>query len=539
VSEDSKSSWDWISRRQFLGRGVQGAAAVAAADLLASCGGSTSASSSSTSTTAGTPKRGGTLTVGQITGGPVETLYPPLSITAVDGTRAFQLYESLWSVGRNLAPVPALAESAEPNKTATLWTIHVRPGVHFHSGKPLTADDVLYSIQTWTNPKFNSNAAITTQIIDLTKTRTVGPLTVEIATKIPLADFPGVFASYYYSVFPAGSTVAELKQKPDGTGPFKYVSFTPGRQSVMSANREYWMEGLPYLDTLIINSSFTDETARYNAFLSGDLNINLAMPYTLAKQGGPFKLLNSRGAAFDAFPMRIDVAPFSDVRVRQAMRLIASRPEFISNVFDGFGTVGNDMPCAGTPYYASSLPQRVADIEQAKSLLKSAGHPNLAVTLNVGAVQDGFTQAAALFKEQATAAGVTVNVNTLSPSVYYNTSGGGQWLSYPFSVTGWIEYTSSLASFYLATLSKGAPFNETHWGDAQTDALLFDAMGTVDQAAAADKWLAVQKLQYDQGGYLVWGTTNYVDALKPNVMGLQPSEASWCDNAGFLYAWLA
>ena len=539
VTEPTEAASSSINRRQLLTRGAKGVAALAAADLLATFGGST-ASAAISSTASAAVKRGGTLTVGQITGGSIETLVPGMSLTTVDGTRAFQLYEALWSVGRNLKPVPALAESAEPNATATRWTIRLRPGVHFHDGKPLTADDLMWSIRTWLDPKQNIQSSITDLVVDLPNTRKIDPLTVEIATKRPIADFAGVFASYYYSVLPNGGTVAKLKKKPNGTGPFKYVSFTPGSRSVMAANPHYWVPGRPYIDTLIIDSSFTDENARLNALLSGALDIDLALPYALASQAGSeFKLLNSRGPGFDAFPMRVDVAPYNDVRVRQALRLLMNRPQFITDVFDGKGTVGNDMPCTGAPYFDTKLPQRTADIEQAKSLLKSAGRSDLTVTLNVGAVQDGFIQAATLFKQAALSAGVKVNVNTLSPSVYYDTTGAGHWLSYPFSVTGWIEYTSSLAAFYLATLNKHAPFNETHWGTAATDALLFDAVGEVNPASAAAKWDAVQKLQYNKGGYLLWGNTNYIDGLRPNVMGLLPSEASWCDNSAFLNAWLA
>src|SRR5436305_6808996 len=106
--------------------------------------------------------------------------------------------------------------------------------------------------------------------------------------------------------------------------------------------------------------------------------------------------------------MRVDQAPFSDVRVRQAMRLIVNRPQMVEQVLSGQGRIANDMYSPFDPFYASSLPQRHQDIEQAKALLKQAGHENLSVTLTTAPVFQGIVQAAQVFAQQASQAGVNV-----------------------------------------------------------------------------------------------------------------------------------
>jgi hypothetical protein len=79
--------------------------------------------------------------------------------------------------------------------------------------------------------------------------------------------------------------------------------------------------------------------------------------------------------------MRVDVAPFSDVRVRQALRLIVDRQQMIDQALNGFGILGNDLYSPFDPVFASDLPQRVQDIDQAKSLLAQAGQSDLDVEL--------------------------------------------------------------------------------------------------------------------------------------------------------------
>ena len=74
--------------------------------------------------------------------------------------------------------------------------------------------------------------------------------------------------------------------------------------------------------------------------------------------------------------MRIDAGPLNDVRVRQALRLLADRQAFVDQILNGFGQPGDDLPCRGAKYYADEF-KREQDVEQAKSLLKAAGQENL------------------------------------------------------------------------------------------------------------------------------------------------------------------
>src|SRR5262249_47774377 len=162
---------------------------------------------------------------------------------------------------------------------------------------------------------------------------------------------------------------------PVGTGPFEYVSFEKGKQSVFKKNPNYWQTGKPYVDQLIIQS-IDDNTARLNALLSGEIDAMAQMPSADAKAHqatGDITVLIAPSPQAMMFYMDTTQKPYTDVRVRQAVKFLADRPAMVAGALNGFGTVGNDIVGKGLPFYDTSLPQRVQDLEKAKSLFKAAG----------------------------------------------------------------------------------------------------------------------------------------------------------------------
>lgn len=534
-----------ITRAALL-KGAGGALALTgAAQLIAACGGSGGSSGSggsgtgtgqavvaSNSASAGTPVRGGSLTAAYPGAGTAETLSPERGTTPIDNGRIQQIFDPLVLVNADLSTSPGLALEWNPNKTATEYEVKLRQGVTFHNGKDFTAADVIYTIQQMAKP--TSVGAPFATVIDLRGLKAVDKHTVKIPLKYPDANLEQNFALYNTWIIQEGETNFS---KPVGTGPFKYVSFEPGQQSVMSANKDYWVTGKPYIDTLKI-TSVSDDTARVNSLLSGQIDACALMPYTLAKahqQTGDIHVLVAPSPQALVFYMRCDQAPYSDNRVRLAMKLIADRPALVADAVSGFGTIGNDNPGKGLPFYDNSLPQRKQDIDQAKSLLKAAGMSGATFTMTIADAIPGFIQAAQLFAQQAQQAGITVKLNQIDPSAYFNPS--LQYLKLPFAESQWPIV--SLKYFYLQALAKGAPYNETHYVSNSFNTLLFKAIGELDQAKAQDLWSQVQKIQYDQGGYLQWVNADFVDGLSNKVKGLEPSSVGILGNHRFLDAWIS
>jgi len=136
----------------------------------------------------------------------------------------------------------------------------------------------------------------------------------------------------------------------------------------------------------------------------------------------------SRSGQFKPFTMRIDQAPFSDVNVRQALRLLVDRQQLINSALDGFGVVASDVFSPYDPGFDKPL-HRQQDIPQAKSLLKKAGLENMTVTLTTSAVATGMVAMATVLAEQATAAGVTIKIHQVDPGTFF----GANYLSWTFS----------------------------------------------------------------------------------------------------------
>ena len=369
-----------------------------------------------------------------------------------------------------------MAETIEPNADGSVWQVKLRDGMLWHDGKPVIADDVVYSMERIVDPKDPKTAAASLSGLKPGGTEKTGDLTVEFRLETPNVLLPEGLAFRGSQVVPVGFD----PKNPIGSGPFKMVDFKPGQQFVFAPFADYY-GGAPYVDSLTV-IEFADDTARINALNSGQIQAMSQLPKSQAKvmeATSGLALLNAETGAWRPFCMRIDVKPYSDVRVRQALRLIADRQQMIDQAYSGLGAVGNDMYARydpGTP----DVPQRMQDIEQAKSLLKQAGYDNnLTVEFVTSAEALGGDEVAAaqVFAEQAKAAGVTVKIKKTDSATFY----GKDYLSWPFSGDFWNTRN------YLAQAGQcampGAPYNETHWENAEWLAIVKKAFATVDDTA--------------------------------------------------------
>src|SRR5262249_1182692 len=162
---------------------------------------------------------------------------------------------------------------------------------------------------------------------------------------------------------------------PVGTGPFKYKSFEPGRESVMERFENYYdPAGKAKADTLTL-LDLPDESARYNALLGGQVDLIENVPlaqFEGLKSNSKFVVSSVPTAEWNPIYFRVDLPPFNDVRVRQALRLSIDRQQILDSVFFGQARIGNDVFGRDDPDRDNSL-VRHQDIEQAKSLLQQAG----------------------------------------------------------------------------------------------------------------------------------------------------------------------
>jgi len=506
-------------RRQFL-RGVAAvAAATGAGGLLAACGGSSTTSSKTATSTVG-GKGGGNLKVGLSGSSGADTLDPHAGLTYLDTARAQALYQPLVQLNSAAQSEYVLAESITPNKTTSEWIIKLRQGVTFHNGKPLTAQDVIYTfrrIKTGNKGGSSFSGGNSLGPMNLSGLKALDSHTVLVPFTSPYGSFVDQLAYWYYLyIMPDGFNPAS--QKPNGTGPFVYQSFTPEQRSVFTRNKNFWKPGRPYVDTLTI-IDFSDNTSLQNAVTTGVIHAAGAFDgpeLTALASASGVKTIASHTGAITPFTMRVDQPPFHDVNVRQALRLLVDRQQLINSGLAGYGVVASDVFSPYDPDFDHSL-ARQQDIPQAKFLLKKAGHENLTVTLVTSPAATGMVSMATVLAQQAKAAGVNIKLSNVPSSTFF----GKNYLSWTFS-QDFYNYSPYLAQVAQSMLP-ASPFNETHTSNPTLNSLYKQANATLSESTRKQIVQEMQMFDFTQGGYIIPAYIDALDAYSTKITGYSPS----------------
>jgi peptide/nickel transport system substrate-binding protein len=531
-NDDHTGRWlaSAVSRRQFF-VGAGGAAALAA---LAACGSgnSNTNSTSATDTGAGSgggangkPKRGGNFRLG-VTGGGAKDIFDGQNIiTKPDQARLVSAFETLLTFDESFKLTnDGLAESVTQDNPKQ-YTIKLHKGIEFQNGKTLTADDVIYSLQRIGTKANGLTGYAATATMDIKGMKKMDKYTVRLPMLTADSTVPQTLASYTFGIVPVGyKTFNGDASAQVGTGPYKLKSFNPGQQSVSERTPNYWRSGEPYFDQVTI-TDFADPTAQVNALLGGQIDAMTDLPPSQVQlvKSHSMNALISKTGGWLPLCMAVDMPPFNDNRVRQAMRLIVDRQAMIEQVASGYGFVANDVYSPFDEGYDSSLPQRQQDIPQAKSLLKAAGQDGMTIDLHTTNGASGMIPTATVFATQAKAAGITVNVKN-EPNFYSQS-----YLKVAFSGDFWgtRNYLNQVQQGSLPT----SPYNETHWppksGPGSNFASLYNqALAATETSKRVDIEHQMQKLEYDNGGYIIPFFGDLIDGYSPKVQGLKPSKGT-------------
>lgn len=503
---------DPLSRRQLLKVAGGAGLSLSAAGWLAACGGS--ASPAGTTSVAGgnvgTPRRGGHITMGLGGGGNTDVADPGLPGAQVTTCANNSVWEQLTQIDGDFKFGNVLAESVEPNKDATEWTIRLRQGVEFHNGKTVGADDVIFTLNRILDPRNGLVGQL--QVGPIDSMRKLDARTVRVKMKQPYSVFDvAIGDGSVCGIVPEGFS----RSHPIGTGPFKMTKFVPGRIVELERFPNYWGgHEQPYLDGITIQV-INDDSARMNAFLTGQVDVVNLVPSAqipLVQRNNNLKLLISKNSFANYYGMNVEHAPFNDVRVRQALKLSLDRNQIVKNALAGYGSPGNDVFSPYDPASDRSL-VRKQDLEQAKALLKQAGYDGTPVQLTVSQLSTGVVEAATVIAQQAAAAGFKIKVNQVDSGTLL----GSNALKWPFSVNGipGLSYPTSAA---LSNV-KGAPLNIGHWSDSRYTSLYDQLVATTDRAKRAELVKQMQKLDFDEGPNLIPFFGNSVDAYSAKISG--------------------
>jgi peptide/nickel transport system substrate-binding protein len=464
------------------------------------------------------PKRGGRLRVGMFGGGASETLDPNLSNTDIDIARAHVLFERLVDFNPDGSLFNQLAEEFSPSADGSNWKIKLRSGVLWHDGSPFQAQDVVYTLRYVLDPANKAQGGADIAFVKPQNIRALDALTVEIVPEQPIAVLPTSLSSRALYIFKDGTKSFDA---PIGTGPFAFKSFKRGERSLFVRNQHYRVPNRPYLDELEI-ISINDATTRLNALLGGQVDAMSNVDFKLipaVKANPKVKLLIADSGTYPGQVMQTDTFPFNDNRVRQAFRLMINRKEIIDVALGGFGKIGNDLACPFDPDYAKELPQHAYDPDKAKFLIKQAGREGVTTSLYTGDIGPGMIESSTLMAQYAAKVGITLKLDKAPAETYYT----DKFMKVPFQCTDWGQ--RPLDSQIAQAFNHGAPYNESHWERPDFDRLTNEARRTLDPKKRHELWVAAQKMLWDEGGYIIWGFPQLIDAHAANVYGLTPSSA--------------
>jgi peptide/nickel transport system substrate-binding protein len=447
-------------------------------------------------------KRGGTLVM--IVQPEPPTLASYLSTSGPIGMVAAKIYDGLLEYDLDLKPQPSLAESFEVSPDGKTITFKIRQGVKFHDSKPLTSEDVKFSIENVakvTHPRGPNTFRSVTQI-ETPDSHTVVLRLSEAAPYMLMA-----FSSYETPILPKhifgnGDLRAHPNaNKPIGSGPFKFVEWRKGAFIRLDRNDGYWKAGRPYLDRIVARF-IADPSTRTAALEKGEAHFAAmgAVPFNDAKKlaANPSIEITTKGHEMISPVAEILLntrrKPLDDVKVRQAIAYAMDRNFIINNIWFGYGkpaTGPMSSNFAPSGLYTSDVKTYQSDngVELANKLLDEAGYERKADGFRFELVHDSlpygqeWTRLGEYFQQAMAKIGIKVNSRQEDVARWLKRT----YTDNDFDTTANYLYNLSdpVVGVHRAVVSeaivKGRVFsNGSGWSDPKVDELLKKATVEAD-----------------------------------------------------------
>jgi len=285
------------------------------------------------------------------------------------------LLEGLVKVNMQGEVVRALTERYSVSIDSTVYTFTLRHGVKFHNGRPLTAEDVKYTLERNLDPKTGHPHRAYYE--DIQHIKVIDEHTFHIALRKPNATFIFNLARANSAIV-AKEEVERLKTHPIGTGPFQFTEWVRGDRIVLTRFKDYYEPGVPSLDKVVFRF-IQDPSAQMAALRAGDVDvIGAAMNPESAlelKHDPQFRVVEGLTTTDVIAAMNNSKPPFSDLRVRKAITYAIDRDEVIKgSVFGMAKPIGSHMDPLN-PYYVDLSHLYEYAPQKAKQLLTEAGYP--------------------------------------------------------------------------------------------------------------------------------------------------------------------
>jgi peptide/nickel transport system substrate-binding protein len=410
-----------------------------------------------------------------------------------------QVCEYLARTGQDNITRPHLLERWEASDDLKTWTLYIRKGIKWHSGRDFTADDVIWNFRHVLDPNTgssvlglmkgymleeydtgkkddNGNPVMSTRLWSDNAIEKVDDHTVRLNAKAAQLAVPEHLFHYPFAILDPEEG-GHFGPGSNGTGPFELVSHEIGVKSVLKARSDYWGDG-PYLDSLEFIDLGDDASAYIGAMASkqvnglysadtGQVDVLKALPNVNMYQATTAETAVAR--------VKVAQKPFDDARVRMAMKLAVDPAKTLELALRNLGLVAeHHHVCKIHPEYAK-LPPLERDVEKAKQLLAESGHPD-GLDIEIACPNDPSWQPAAIqaMVQQWADADIRVKINLMPGAEFWDV-----WDKVPFGYTLWYHRPLGIMVLGLAYRS-GVPWNESGYSNPEFDELLTQAEGILD-----------------------------------------------------------
>ncbi|MBT9383166.1 hypothetical protein KM176_04785 [Pseudooceanicola sp. CBS1P-1] len=432
------------------------------------------------------------------------------------------LYSGLTMLGADMTAQPDLATEWSANDDATEWHFTLRQGATFSNGAPVTTADVVASFTKLLDPATAAPGS-----------RNLGPISEVVAdgetgvifrTSTPYADLPVALTYPTAKILPASvieNDFDSLGTTPVGSGPFRLKEFVADDRAVVEKNPDYYIEGQPYLDEIVVRT-FPDAAGAAAAMLAGEVDLLTEVQPTdykrIADGKGVTGMRTPSGRFLDVV-MDCTVEPFNNPKVREALSYCVDRQAMVDMVAEGFGTPGNDTPVNAAYKYYADAPLKAYDPEKSKALLAEAGYPDGIQIELVASVKPDYRAAmAVVLREMAKPGGWDITVQTMDHPTYLDQV----WKKGKFYV-GYYNMQPTEGAIFNLLFTSDASWNETRWNNAEFDKLVAEADATTDTDKRAELYAKTQELMRTDIPALVPCFFDLLGARGDHVQGYEQS----------------
>ena len=340
-------------------------------------------------------------------------------------------YESLVDFDKNGKRVPRLAQSWTVSTDGKTYTFRLRPGVRFHDGQELTAEDVKWSVEYALDPKNGATGFVPLKDVETVNVK--DKLTLEIVLKRPEATFLDTLSTIRpFPIVPKQSVPGgggKVLSAPPGTGPFVLKEYRAARDILFVRHKNYWQKNLPYLDEIVLKP-VPDEQVRFTSLRAGDLDMIERTPYAFVAKvlKGEFPQLKTSVAKYAGYRrLLFNVAspPFNNLKLRQAVLYALDKRRFIQGAFWGLGEPTDQLMPKDSQWHVP-LPEIKRDPARVKALLKEAGvSPDLEIELMGLKSEEEELQ---VLHEQLVSAGIKAKLTIVESAARRSREGSGDFM---------------------------------------------------------------------------------------------------------------